>query len=422
MFGRPKIQKSENPKIMLFKLAWRNIWRNKRRTFITIASVAFAVFFSVFMLSIQRGAWDHMLNNVINFYYGYVQVHQDGYWDEQSIDHSFVYDDELRDKINAAPGVMGSAARIESFALASIGEKTMGVMVVGTDPVDEEGLTNLAGRVVAGKYWGENAQGVLVADGIADQLGLHVGDTLILISQGYHGANAAGKYPITALLHFGSPELNKRMVYLPLPVAQYFFAADDLVTSVALNLDSKETVPRTMNYLRTELDTAQYEVMNWEEMIPDLVEAKELDSAGNDLILVILYIIITFGIFGTILMMTQERQYEFGVLIGIGMGRGQLAFTIWLEIIFLGLIGALAGMALAFPLVYNFYVNPIDMSGFEGLAETYEKFGMEPILPAIIRWWIFGSQATIVFLITSLLAAYPLWKIWRLQPIKAMRA
>lgn len=408
---------------MLFKLAWRNIWRNKRRTFITVASVAFAVFFSVFMLSLQRGAWDHMLNNVVNFFYGYAQVHEAGYWEEQSIDKSFAFSDSLRRRIEAAEGVEGSTPRIESFALASVGDQTTGVLVVGTDPRAEDALTKLSDRVEEGRYWGEDPEGALVAVGIAEQLGLDLGDTLILISQGYRGANAAGKYPITGLLRFGSPDLNKRMVYLPLHAAQYFFAADGLVTTVALKVANKDVLPETIAELQTRLDSSRYEVLGWEQMIPELVEARALDTAGNDLVLVILYFIITFGIFGTILMMTKERQYEFGVLVGIGMQRWRLGLTVWLEIVFMGLLGALVGMLIAFPLVYHFHLNPIDMAAMgEEIVETYEKFGMEPVLPTIISAWIFGSQALYVFLITTVLALYPLWKVWHLKPVEAMRA
>lgn len=407
---------------MVFKLAWRNIWRNKRRTIITVTSVAFAVFFAVFMLSIQRGAWDHMLNNVVNFYYGYVQVHEKGYWNDQSLDNAFVYDNELATTIHAVDGVEGAAPRIESFALASVGEKTVGVLVVGTDPGQEDQLTNLSQKIEAGSYWEGGGQGALIATGVSEKLGLGIGDTIILISQGYRGANAAGKYPITGLLRFGSPELNKRMVYLPLAVGQYFFAADGLVTTLALKIPTKEQVPAVLTDLQRQLDTAAYEVMGWEEMIPELVEARDLDAAGNDLILVILYLIITFGIFGTILMMTRERQYEFGVLIGIGMKRLKLGATVWLEIIFMGILGSIVGMLLSAPLVFYFYHNPIDLSIMgEDAVATYEKFGMEPILPTLIDPWIFISQAFIVLLVTTVLAFFPYWKIWRLKPVDAMR-
>lgn len=407
---------------MLPTLAWRNIWRNKRRTFITMASVAFAVFFATFMQSIQRGAWDHMLDNVVNFYYGFAQVQGVDYWEEQTLDQALDWTPALEAQLMEYPNIKSVAPRLESFALAAGEGLTSGVLVVGTDPNAEDKLTQLSDRLIEGAYWEEGSSGALIAEGVAEGLEIKLGDTIVLLSQGYHGVNAAGKYAVSGLLRFGSPELNKRMVYLPRTAAEQFFGADGLATTVALNIDGKENVNSILSGLPPKLDTTQLTVKGWEEMIPDLVEAKELDAAGNQVVLFILYLIITFGIFGTILMMTRERSYEFGVLIGIGMHRWQLGLVVWMEIVLLGLLGALLGMILSFPLIYNFYLNPIDLSVMgEEAVKTYEKFGMEPILPAVVDPMIFFMQGVLVVIITTVLALYPWLKLRSLEPISAMR-
>lgn len=405
------------------KLAWRNIWRNRRRTLITAASIFFAVLFSSLMIAIQKGGWDKMVDNVVNFYFGYAQVHQNGYWDDQTINKAFSLPEELSALAEEDNVITGIVPRLESFALASAGKNTSGVLVVGTDPERENAMTKLQDHLVAGEYFSApNEEAVIVAEGIAENMKLAVGDTLVLISQGYRGVNAAGKYPIKGILKFGSPDLNKQMVYLPLPVAQYFYGANDLLTSVAIQVDNRDDVDAAVDLLKTQLDTSAYEVMNWEEMMPELVEAREVDSAGNYIILFILYIIIAFGIFGTILMMTKEREYEFGVLVSVGMRRLRLGMTVWLEILIMGLIGALAGILGCVPLVYYFKVNPLDFTNMgEGMNEAYESFGFEPIFPAAFEFNIFFMQAVIVFVITSILAIYPLMKIFRLKPVKAMR-
>jgi ABC-type lipoprotein release transport system permease subunit len=407
---------------MLFTMAWRNIWRNRRRTFITLASIAFAVFFASFMQSIQKGAWDHMLDNVVNFYYGYAQVQDADYWEEQSLDQALVWTPELEQSLLKTEGIQHVAPRLESFALAAGTDLTTGVLVVGVQPEAEDQLTKLSERITEGRYWPAGAHGALVATGVMERLGLSLGDSIILLSQGYHGVNSAGKYPIVGVLKFGSPDLNKRMVYLPRQEAEQFFGADGMATTLALDIDHKEEVPAVIRQLNTTLDTSQFAILGWEEMIPDLVDAKELDAAGNNLVLIVLYLIISFGIFGTILMMTRERSYEFGVLTGIGMHRWQLGITVWLEIILLGFLGTIIGILLSLPLVYYLKLNPIDLSIMgEEAVETYEKFGMEPILPALVDPAIFFWQAVIVFSITTILALYPWWKISQLAPIAAMR-
>jgi ABC-type lipoprotein release transport system permease subunit len=404
---------------MLLKLAWRNIWRNRRRTAITVASILFAVFFSIFMEAIQKGAWDNLISNVVNFYYGYVQVHEKGYWDDQNLDKAFTYDGELTRIIAEEPGVRNVLPRIESFALASTGNNTTGVLVVGIEPEQEKSMTKLHERIVEGDYLTGKDQAAVIAKGVAERLSLGIQDTLILISQGYHGVNAAGKYPVKGIVEFGSPELNKQMVYLPLLEAQWFYGAEGLVTSLALELDSPNKIDPVINSLSTKLDTSLYEVMDWEAMLPDLVEAKQLDSGGNIIVYFILYMIIGFGIFGTILMMTKERSYEMGVLISIGMRRFQLGSIIWLEVMILGLLGAILGMLLSVPLVAYFHVNPLEFAG--DYSATMEQFGFEAVFPAAFRWPIFASQALIVIIITFILGLYPMWKIRKLEPVKAMR-
>ncbi len=405
---------------MLFKLAWRNIWRNKRRTYITAASVLFAVLFASFMESLQKGAWRHMISNVVNYYYGYVQVHRTGYWEEQSIDKAFEYKPSLATLAEGVSEVENVLPRLESFALAAAGDQTKGVLLVGIDPEREDAMTDLKERLQTGHYFEDAAEeALIVAEGVAAYLNLGLGDTLVLISQGYHGVNAAGKYPIKGILSFGSPQLNQQMIYLPLKTAQWFYGADDLITSLALHIENPKDIPSVVRQMKTLLPADLYEVLDWKELLPELVQAQSLDSAGNVIVYFILYSIIAFGIFGTILMMTKERSYEFGVLTAIGMQRMKLAFTVWIEIIILGLIGAIAGILVSLPIIGYFKIHPLRMQG--DFAVTLEKFGFEPIFPAVMDAQIFLYQALIVFVITGVLAFYPLWRVSRLEPVEAMR-
>lgn len=404
---------------MIFKLAWRNIWRNRRRTLITMGSILFAVLFASFMESIQKGAWNNMINNVVNYYFGYAQIHQKGYWEEQSIDKAFPLVDSLQHFEEDIPAVGAVLPRLESFALASTGDQTMGVLVVGIEPKKENEMTSLQDRITKGEYLTADDQAVVIADGIAENLQLSVGDTLVLISQGYHGINAAGKYPIKGFVHFGSPDLNKQMVYLPLKEAQWFYGAEGMVTSLALKIDDQDEIQPVVKAVKAALLGDAYEVMDWQELLPDLVQAKALDSAGNYIVYFILYLIIAFGIFGTILMMTKEREDEFGILVSIGMRRLKLASTVWLEVVILGLLGAIAGIIASIPVVLYFHKNPIRFSG--EYAKSMEKFGFEPVFPALFKLEIFTMQAVIVLLITSILALYAIWKIRHLKPVEAMR-
>ena len=403
----------------VLKLAARNIWRNKRRTFITAASILFAVFFAVAISSIQVGTWDHMIDSVVHYHYGYIQVHKAGYWDDKTIDNAF--DPEPVYQIGQTnPQITQMAPRIESFALASFGNATKGALVVGIDPEREQQLTNIEARVIKGSPLQRNDQGTLIAEGLADYLKVDLGDTLVLISQGYHGINAAGKFPIQGLVKFGSPELNKQMIYIDLDKAQWFYGTGELVTALVVDMQDQDMVKTLTTNLSGQLGTDAYEVMDYKEMMPDLIQAREVDTAGAQIILLVLYLIIGFGIFGTILMMLKEREYEFGILKAIGMRTGKLNLMLWMETIFLGLIGCLAGILVSLPVVYYFYRHPIELGG--EMAKAYEKFGVEAILPASMAPSIFIQQALVVFFMITILSIYPMFKLARLKPVEAMRS
>lgn len=408
---------------MILQLAWRNIWRNKRRTILTIGAVAFGVFFSTFMDSFQRGTWDSIIDGAVNQYFGYAQIHNDGYWDDQVIDNSMVFGKELialPEKISTLKEVV---PRMESFALASAGELTAGAFVIGIDPDKENRLTKIKEKIVEGTYLTATDNAVNIASGLAEKLGLGINDTIILISQGYHGVNAAGKYPIKGIFKLGLPDLNKSLLYLPLAKAQALYGAEGRVTTLVLKIDNRKEVQQTIVAVNQHLSNKeQYEIMSWKELMPELVEARQLKEGGGYVVIGILYLLIGFMLFGTILMMVKERSYEFGVLTAIGMKRWKLFSIVWLETITLAIFGSIIGILMSMPLVYYLKVNPINVADIgKEAAVAYEKFGLQGDLPAAFEYSIFFQQAFIIFIITSLLALFPWLIIRKLKPVEAMR-
>jgi putative ABC transport system permease protein len=403
---------------MQLKLAWRNLWRNKRRTLITIASITFAVFFACIMLSMQTGTYDRMIDNTVRFQTGYIQIHKHGYWNDKILNNSLALDDGLLEAVEKTELVATIAPRLQSFALASHQEKTKGALVIGTDPAKENKITSLKSKLVSGEYLKNEEPGVLVAAGLANYLQLEVNDTIVMISQGFRGANAAGKYPVAGIIKIPSPELNNQAIYMPLAEAQYFYAANDRVTALAIMVPEPDDMKMALKNLEEKFGE-QYEVMSWRAMMPELVQSIELDRVSGEIMMYILYAVIAFGIFGTFLMMTNERQYEFGILVSIGMKRLKLMTVMLAETIFIGMLGVLSGCILSLPILLYFYYNPIEMGG--EYAKIYEQFGLEPILPFSLDPEIFIRQAMVVLIISLLIGIYPLVKIGQLNTAVAIR-
>ena len=403
---------------MIGKLTWRNLWRNRRRTLITMASISFAVVLAVLMKSLQKGVFDNLIQNVVSFYTGYVQVHKKGYWDEQVIENSFALNDTLLNKSGGAAGVRTVVPRIECYALASSGNLTKGCMVCGTDPEPEDQLTKLRSKLIKGHYFSATGHSAMLAEALAEQLQLTVNDTLVLLGQGYQGSMAAGKYVVTGILRFGSPQLNESMVYLPLSTAQYFMGAEGRATSLALAIDDVENLESIQKDLTNSVGSS-YEVMTWKEMMPDIENHIRADSAGFYIWTGILYLIIAFGIFSTLLMMTTERKYEFGMLVAIGMKKIRLGMMLLAEALLITIMGTLTGILMGMPLVWYFMYKPIRFKG--QVARAYEQFGFEPIFPAVFEANIFITQSLIVFILAFIIGLYPIWSVSRIDPVKAMK-
>jgi ABC-type lipoprotein release transport system permease subunit len=403
---------------MIARLVWRNLWRNRRRTLITMASVTFAVLLAVVMQSLQKGTFGNLIRNVVRFHSGYIQVHAKGYWDERVIENSFGLEASLLTGIRRNAHVRTVVPRLETYALASTGEKTKGCMVNGISPSTEDSLTRLSGRVYKGRYLENGSHGVLVAEGLAGRLGIGLNDTLVLLGQGFQGSTAAGRYKVEALLRFNSPTLNESMVYMTLPDAQSFLSAEGRVTTLALDVTDPDRLEEVAMEL-SESTGPHYEVMSWKEMMPEVENHIRSDAVSLFIWMGILYLIIAFGIFSTLLMMVAERRYELGMLVAIGMRRRRLAGMLFMETILITLSGVLVGVVLAVPVVWYMREHPLRIGGEGGRA--FAKWGFEPILPTMLDPKTFVLQSGIVMCIALLIGTYPAWKAMRTDPVRAMK-
>lgn len=400
-------------------LAWRNIWRNKRRSLITILSITFAVLLACVMRSMQLGSYDRMIENSVRFYTGYIQIHKSGYWADKVIDNSFEYNPAKLEEVNQIKGVQTYVPRLESFALSSYKNQTKGGLVMGVDPEREDDLTRVKNELVDGDYLNSTDDGILLSQGLAKYLKATVGDTIVLLGQGYHGANAAGLFPVRGIIKFAMPQQNNQLIYMTLAKAQWFYAADGLITSAALVIDDADAASRITRQIRRIFDGEAYEVMDWKELVPDLVQSIELDSISGKVMLWILYLVIGFGMFGTYLMMTAERQYEFGVMIAVGMRRLRLQTIVFLEIAMMTAIGVVVGILLSLPALTYFHFNPIYFG--EEAAKAIENFGVEAVYAFSLDPVIFTNQAYAIFIMAIVLAGYPIWSIHKMKPVESMR-
>ena len=406
---------------MLFVIAWRNIWRNKRRTLITSGSVFFAIILAVFMRSATDGVYEGMIRNVISFSSGYIQIHQNGYWNERSIENAMVADTNFISALKKHKGVLYCTPRIESFALASANNKTRGMAFMGVDPDKENEANGMAQKISSGTFFSsQKDNGILLGEGLANYFNLKVGDSLVFISQGYHATSAAAVFPIRGIISLGSPQLNDNLAYLTLQNARQFLSADSLYTSVSIYLTNVNDLNSVANSLRSSFSSKPLEVMTWKEMMPEMDQFITADKSGHLIIIGILYLVISIGLYSTVLMMTYERRHEFGILVSIGMKKRLLMLVVFMETMFVTFFGALLGMGASFLFILYFVLYPIRFTG--KLQEAYERFGIEPIINMSLSPHIFYYQALIIFVLAFFATLYPSVRILKLKPVEAMRS
>ena len=400
-------------------IAWRNLWRNKRRTLITAASVFFGVIFSTVMSSMQEGSYDSNVKNSVRFYTGYLQIQHQDYWEEKTLENHITYDEALFQRIQQNAMVKNITPRLEYFALASRGSATKVAQVTGINPDMEKEVTNITSNIDQGRYLEKGDAGVVIGSLLAENLELGVGDTITLTGQGYRYATAAGLFPVKGIVDFPSQELNKTMVYMALETCQQFYNAPDMLTSVSVMITDNDKLAEVQNQIGSLLPE-DYTTMNWKEMMPALVQQIESDRAGGYIFMAILYMIILFGILGTIMMMIAERRRELGVMMAVGMKRLKLATVIVIETFFIGVLGAVTGILGSIPIVGYYVNNPIPLEG--QTAEVMESYGWEPFMFFSSEPRIFYLQAIIVFILTVVVAIYPVTKIFTMKEINALRA
>lgn len=405
--------------MMILTMAWRNIWRNRRRTLITMASVVMAVLLSALMGSMQQGQYDQMIDNTAGTFSGHLQIQAEGYQDEPTLDNSIELAPDQLQALQKRPDVLAVVPRLDTYALAAGLDRSRAAMVVGIDVRAEDHLSDPRSKVSSGRYFDSNDEnGALVAEGLAEFLNIAVGDTLVLLGAGYQGMSASGAFPVVGLVRFGLPDMNRQTVYLPIGAAQEMTGAYGRLTAVAVLVQSiKDAGPVAADIASTLPEGLV--ALDWQTLMPELVQAIQADYGSSLIILLVLYMVVGFGIFGTVLMMTAERRFEFGVMNAIGTPKSRIVFMLIVEMACITFAGTLVGIALSLPVMFYFNRNPLEFGG--EMAAAILEYGMEPYIRFSLDPGIPLTQGLIVLVITLLIGLYPLWHLRKLKPVESMR-
>lgn len=408
------------------KMAWRNIWRNPRRTILTISAVAFASTLLVFMLSFQFGSYDAMINSSVKIQTGHLQIQAKGYQDKQSIQRVVPHPDEVGEIVNSLPEVDAYTFRAKAFSLVSSKERTYGVVVTGIDPAGEAEVSTLKNSIRRGRYLSQDDQNrespqALVGKLLARNLRVGLGDELTVLGQGRDGSIAATVVKIKGIYSSGLDAFDRNAIHIPLKLFQDIYSmqgAVHQVVVVAKSLKDVSEIKKTVSAGIKNIDTKHFlTVLDWEALMPGLRQAIEMDLVSGIIYYLILIMVVAFSILNTFLMAIFERTQEFGVLMAIGTSPGRLTRLLLIESLSMTMIGIITGVVIGCLVTGYFQIHGIDISG---ASELLSQYGISGRLHPKLSLLSATSGPAVVLMITFLAALYPALKVRGLKPVEAL--
>ena len=405
----------------MFGLAWRNIWRQKRRTWLTALAMIFSNVLLVFMISLQFGSYDMMINNTLGLFSGQIQVQRRGYLESQKTRDSVDNIQELADEIRRQFPQARVSARAITFVLISSEERSFGTQVIGVEPGYETGVSSIPGLITEGRYLDKPTTAeIVIGNVMARNLKVSVGDELTFLGGGQDGSFAAGVVRVAGIFHSGSQDIDRSLAQLPLGYFQEAFAMGDSGHVIALSLDKLSDVPAMMTALQTSIAGQDDLVaLGWEVLTPGLKQAIQADMTSAWFMYAVLIILVAFSVLNTQLMSVLERTREFGVILALGIKPRRLAYLVLLETFLMASIGLLIGVLLGL-LVSAYFAH----TGFTypGMDEMAAKFNLSEFMYPAVDPFSVMLGPSVVFVFCLLAAIYPALKLYGLRPVEAMRA
>ena len=405
---------------IILRLAWRNLWRHARRTWLTVGAMVFSNTLLVFMISLQFGMYGLMIDNTLKVFTGHLQVQAPGYKDDQKM--RLVVPDviDLAGSLREELGSDRIAARAWAFGLASSEERSYGIGIYGVEPVFEPVVSNIPGLVSEGRYLdGTNGMEIVIGSVLARNLRAGVGDELTLLGSGLDGSFAAAVVEIVGIFKSGVPDIDRNIAEMPIGTFQDIFYMQGAGHQVVLFADSLRGVTPLRNKVEALLPSgADLVVHDWDELQPGLKQAIQADISSAFFMYGILVILVAFSVLNTQLMSVLERTHEFGVVMSLGMRPGRLGRLVMLETALMGLLGLVLGALVGAAFTAWLGVRGFSMPGMEEMAAQFNlpsRIYLQPTLLSV------SIGPTVVFLFTLLASVYPALRLRRLHPVEAMR-
>ena len=406
------------------KMAWRNIWRNLRRSILTISAIGFAVILLIFMLSFQFGTYETMINSAVKIHTGYFQIQAKDYQDKRELRQVVSNPDKIGHILEQIPEIKAYTFRAAGFSLASSQERTYGIVVTGVDPEREANVSSLKTLIKKGEYLkpGDKDQ-ALIGALLAKNLGVSIGDSVTLLGQGLDGSIAAAVVTIKGIFKSGQDIFDRNALHIPLSYFQDVWYMGKAVNEIVVVTCSLKTVSETISRVSEKIKGAGTKedlvILDWKALMPGLVQGIYMDLTGGLIFYLLLLIVVAFSILNTFLMAIFERTHEFGVLMAMGTTTNRLTGLLLTESIIITSIGIISGIIFGSLITLWFQKYGID---FGKASEMLAQYGIPSRMYPRLNIFSLSIGPALVSFITFWTALYPALKVRKMRPVEALTA
>ncbi|MFH0990770.1 MAG: FtsX-like permease family protein [bacterium] len=403
--------------MMLLKISWRNLWRNRRRSLIVLTSIVVGVTAIVFIESYARGFMRQLFDNQLGSSLGHIQIHAAGFNENKVVQNFMQSPDTVMTVVQASPLVRFMSRRVIAFGLVSSASNSSGASIIGINPTEEANITTIKVSVVEGRYLGEGGHEIVIGKRLAQTLNVGLGDRLVTMASTQDGRVGSEMFRVVGLYQSASLSFDNMNIFVPLATLQSMLRVQHQIAEVVIvcrDVNLSEVVKAD---LKSTLGDG-FEVLSYRDLIPSLISQVELMDKMMSIFYLLIGIAMMFGIINTLLMSVFERIHEFGVLKAIGMKNIILFRMIVLEAFLLGSIGAGIGALLGIGISSVLAKYGINFSAFsEGLA----SYGAGAIIYPLINYLSVLVGVLVIIIVSILAAVYPAYKAMRMEPMTAIR-
>lgn len=403
------------------RMAWRNLWRHKRRTWLTVGAMIFSNLLLVFLISLQFGSYRMMIDNTLKSYTGHMQIQHSAYNDSPKIRNSFGPIMPLASELRKQLGTNMIAARGVAFAMTSSKQRSYGLQITGVEPEFEARVSTLPGLIQKGRYLKNiNAEEIIIGSVLARNLRVDVGDELTLLGGGRDGSFAAGVVIVTGIFESGINDIDRLMAQVPLGYFQSLFSMQGQGHNIVINANDLTQVSALQHRVESLIKNHEnLVVLDWNQLQPGLQQAIKADMTSAWFMYAVLIVLVAFSVLNTQLMSVLERTREFGTMMALGVKPARLGALVFTETAIMSSLGLIIGAGLGAALAY--YLSIVGFS-YPGMAEMAGRFNLpDRMYPSLSALSILLGPG-IVFFFSLLASLYPALRLFFLQPVSAMRA